>query len=364
MRWSRALMWAGAGSLLLALAVAGTLCLSSGCTSIGYLAQSASGHLGLLASARPVDQVLADPAAPAALKERLALTQRMRDYAVTELGLPDNRSYRAYADIHRAAAVWNVVAAPELSLQLRTWCFPVVGCVSYRGYFDQAVAEAFAATLQPEGWETSVYAVPAYSTLGFSDWLGGDPLLSSFIQWPEGELARLIFHELSHQVAYAEGDTVFNESYATAVERLGGARWLAERASPEAREQYQRFDQRRRELRALTQDTRERLEALYRGPGSEDDKRAGKAAEMARLRAEHERLKRERWDGYSGFDAYIARSNNASLGVQAAYHAWVPAFEVLFEREGRSFTRFHAAVQRLAAQPKTERDATLRALQP
>lgn len=364
MRWGRALMWAGAGSLLLALAAAGTLCLSSGCTSIGYLAQSASGHLGLLAAARPVDQVLADPATPPALKERLALTQRMRDYAVTELGLPDNRSYRAYAELHRAAAVWNVVAAPELSLQLKTWCFPVVGCVSYRGYFDQAEADTYAATLAPEGWETSVYAVPAYSTLGFSDWLGGDPLLSSFIQWPEGELARLIFHELSHQVAYAEGDTVFNESYATAVERLGGARWLAERASPDARAQYQRFDQRRRELRALTQATRERLDALYRGPGSDADKRAGKAAEMTRLRDEHERLKRERWDGYTGFDAYIARSNNASLGVQAAYHAWVPAFEALFEREGRSFTRFHAAVQRLAAQPTSEREATLRALQP
>ena len=364
MRWGRALMWAGAGSLLLALAAAGTLCLSSGCSSIGYLAQSAGGHLGLLASARPVDQWLADPATPAALKERLALTQRIRDYAVTELALPDNGSYLAYADIRRPAAVWNVVAAPELSLQLKTWCFPVVGCVSYRGYFDQAAAEAHAATLAPEGWETSVYAVPAYSTLGFSEWLGGDPLLSSFIQWPEGELARLIFHELSHQVAYAEGDTVFNESYATAVERLGGARWLGERASPEARAQYQRFDQRRRELRELTLATRERLEALYRGAASPDDKRAAKAAEMARLRSSYEQLKRERWDGYSGFDTYIARSNNASLGVQAAYHAWVPAFEALFEREGRDFARFHAAVRQLAARPRAERDAALRALQP
>lgn len=332
-------------------------------TGIGYYWQSATGHLALMQAARPVEDWLADTSTPDHLRRKLATARGIRAFAVSELGLPDNASYHRYADLRRRAAVYNVVAAPELSLTLQTWCFPVVGCVGYRGYYDETVARDFAATLAG-GLEVSVYPVPAYSTLGWMNWAGGDPLLNTFIGQPDGELARLIFHELSHQVAYAEGDTVFNESYATAVERLGGARWLAERASAEAREQYQRFDQRRRELRALTQATRDRLDALYRGPGSQADKRAGKAAEMARLRAEHERLKREHWDGYTGFDAYIARSNNASLGVQAAYHAWVPAFEALFEREGRSFTRFHAAVQRLAAQPKTEREATLRALQP
>jgi predicted aminopeptidase len=364
MRWGRALMWAGAGSLLLALAAAGTLCLSSGCSSIGYLAQSAGGHLGLLASARPVDQWLADPATPAALKERLALTQRIRDYAVTELALPDNRSYRAYADIHRPAAVWNVVAAPELSLQLKTWCFPVVGCVSYRGYFDQVAAEAHAATLAPEGWETSVYAVPAYSTLGFSEWLGGDPLLSSFIQWPEGELARLIFHELSHQVVYVAGDTMFNESFATAVERLGGERWLSTHAGEPAREQYRQFDGRRQDLRALMLRTREQLAAVYASAESEAVKRQRKAATRTTLLREYAELKAQRWGGFAGYDAYVNSANNATFGIQAAYTQWVPAFDALFEQQGRDFRRFYAEVRRLAAKPQAERDAALQGLMP
>ena len=364
MRPGRWLMAGALGSLGLALLMGGTLCLSSGCSSVGYLARSAQGHLSLLGAARPVDQWLADEATPAPLKERLALTQRIRDYAIQELALPDNRSYRAYADIGRPAAVWNVVAAPELSLTLKTWCFPVVGCVSYRGHFEQDRAEAEAAALRAEGWEASAYAVPAYSTLGWSEWVGGDPLLSSFIQWPEGELARLIFHELSHQVAYAEGDTVFNESYATAVERLGGERWLATRASAAARAQYAAFDQRRRELREITLAARQRLQAVYAGPGPDEDKRRAKAEAMAALRDAVERAKRERWGGYAGFDAYVARLNNATLGVQGAYLDRVPAFEALFEREGRSFARFHAAVRRLAAQPRAERDAALDALAP
>ena len=227
-RLARILAMATLAGTLLAIAAAGTLCLTSGCSSVGYLAQSAGGHLGLLAAARPVGDWLRPDAAPAPIQQRLALTQRMRDFAVTDLALPDNRSYRSYADLKRPAAVWNVVAAPELSLQLKTWCFPLVGCVGYRGYFALADAEAAAARLREEGQEASVYPVPAYSTLGYSEWLGGDPLLSSFILWPEGELARLIFHELSHQVAFAEGDTMFNESFATSVERLGGERWLTE----------------------------------------------------------------------------------------------------------------------------------------
>ncbi|MBX3605467.1 MAG: aminopeptidase [Piscinibacter sp.] len=340
----------------------GGVCLTSGCSTVGYYAQSVNGHLGMVRAARPVDDWLGDGRSGDSLKQRLALSQRMRDFAVSELKLPDNASYRRYADLKRPAAVWNVVAAPELSLQLKTWCFPVVGCVGYRGYFDRGDADAYAAELRDEALEVSVYGVPAYSTLGRlpGDWLA-DPLLNTFINYPEGELARLIFHELSHQVAYAADDTEFNESFATAVERIGGARWLAQHASPAARDEYARFDARRQDFRALTMRYRDRFDALYRGPGSAADKRAGKEALLAELRADYAALKRTRWDGYAGYDPWFARANNASFGVLAAYNALVPDFERLFEREGRDFDRFYAAVQRLAALPKPQRRAELRA---
>jgi predicted aminopeptidase len=290
----------------------------------------------------------------------LELSQRIRDYAVSELKLPDNASYRRFADLKRPAAVWNVVAAPELSLTLQTWCFPVVGCVGYRGYFDRAEADAYAARLREQALEVAVYGVPAYSTLGRlpGDWLA-DPLLNTFIQYPEGELARLIFHELSHQVAYAKDDTEFNESFATAVERIGGGRWLETRAAPEARDEYLRFDARRQDFRALTQRYRDRLDALYRSPVSQADKRSGKAALMSELRAEHAALKAGRWGGFAGYDAWFERANNASFGVLAAYNALVPDFERLFERQGRDFERFYAEVRRLASLPKAERLAIL-----
>lgn len=353
---------------LAALAVAlplATVGLLAGCGSVGYLSQSVRGHLGVMRAARPVDAWLADAATPADLRERLQLSQRIRDFAVAELALPDNASYRRYADLGRPAVVWNVVAAPELSLTLRTWCFPVVGCVGYRGYFAREDAEALAAELRAGGEDASVYGVPAYSTLGKlpGDFFA-DPLLNTFIRWPEGELARLIFHELAHQVAYAADDTEFNESFATAVERLGGARWLATRAGPAARDEYERFDARRRDFKALVLATRARLDAVYRGPGGDADKRAAKAAELAAMRAEHARLKAGPWAGFAGYDAWFANANNASLGVQAAYNARVPDFEALYEREGRDFPRFYAAVRRLAALPKAERHATLAALTP
>jgi len=345
-----------AGTALMATAA---VCLTSGCSTLGYYAHSARGHLDLMGRAKPVTEWVADDSTPVALRERLQLTQRMRDFAVRELELPDNKSYRAYADLGRPAAVWNVVATKELSLDLHQWCFVVVGCIGYRGYYDRTLAEREAQMLGAQGMEASVYGVPAYSTLGWTNWLGGDPLLSTFIRWPEGELARLIFHELAHQVAYAADDTVFNESFATAVERIGGARWLAQHAGPETRAEYDAYEARRHDFRALTFAARAELAAIYAGPGSDDAKRAGKAAVFARLRADYDTLKRERWGGYTGYDAWFAQANNASLAVQAAYNRLVPAFERLYEREGRDFNRFYAEVQRLARLPKAERHATL-----
>lgn len=350
---------------LAALAIAAFTLSLAGCGSAGYLLQSVQGHLAVMRAARPVPELIADETTPAALRDRLVLTQRMREFAVRELALPDNASYRRYAALDRPAVVWNVVAAPELSLKLKTWCFPVVGCVGYRGYFDRAAAEAYAAELRAAdpSLEVSVYGVPAYSSLGKlpGDFFA-DPLLSTFIGWPEGELARLIFHELSHQVAYASGDTEFNESYATAVERLGGTRWLDEHASEAAREEYARYDARRRDFRALTRRARERLQAVYASADGDDAKRAAKLRIYAQLREEHAALKAGPWGGDTRFDAWIAGANNARLGVQAAYDDLVPAFMALFEREGRDFARFHAEVKRLAGLPAEERRATLAAL--
>jgi predicted aminopeptidase len=331
----------------------------------GYFWQSVRGHLGMLAAARPVDAVMADPATAPALRARLALSREMRDYAVRALALPDNASYRRYADLGRTAAVWNVVAAPELSLALKTWCFPVLGCVGYRGYFDRTQAEQLAGALRERGWEVNVYGVPAYSTLGKlpGAWFA-DPLLNTFVPQGEVDLARLIFHELAHQVAYAADDTTFNESYATAVERLGSRQWLRDQGRTDLIEASARQDRRRAEFRAMTMAARERLDALYRSTASDDDKRRQKAELIAALRAEYARWRDDQWAGDRAYDAWFDGVNNARLGVLAAYNQQVPAFEALFEREGRDWPRFHAAVQALTARPKAERDAALAALGP
>jgi predicted aminopeptidase len=284
---------------------------------------------------------------------------------VTELKLPDNPSYRRYADLRRNAAVWNVVAAPELSLTLKTWCFPVTGCVGYRGYFDEAAAKAQAAELAAQGLEVSVYPVPAYSTLGWMNWAGGDPLLNTFIHYPEGELARLLFHELAHQVVYAKDDTMFNESFAVAVERLGGARWLALHES--ARREYQEFDARRAQFRALTQATRRRLEAIYQEKDPVARTRTAQVAmkniAMRKFREQYAQL-RASWEGdparWRGYDLWVERANNAAFGAQAAYDELVPGFEALFAREGRDWQRFYDAVKRLARLPKDERHKQLK----
>jgi predicted aminopeptidase len=331
---------------------------TTGCSTVGYYAQAASGHLGMLQRARLVSDVIADPTTPEPLRQRLQLAQTMRDFAVAELQLPDNSSYRRYADLQRSAAVWNVVATPELSLVLHTWCFPVLGCVGYRGYYAQASAEALAADLRSQNLETDMYGVPAYSTLGYSNWVGGDPLLNTFVNWPDADLARLIFHELAHQVAYASDDTEFNESFATAVERIGGRRWAQRNAPPNSADPAV-AEQRRAAFRQFALAWRDQLQALYTGPLPDAAKRAEKQRLMATMRADYQRIKTQQWGGYSGYDAWVARANNASFAVLGAYNTGVPAFEQLYESQGRDFSRFYAAVQGLAALPKAQRRAKL-----
>jgi predicted aminopeptidase len=343
-------------------AMAAALCLT-GCANLGYYWQSASGHLGLMRAARPVGDWLEDARAPERLKARLALSQRIRSFAVSELQLPDNPSYRRYADLKRSAAVWNVVAAPEFSLTLKTWCFPVTGCVGYHGYFDEAQARAEVRQLAADGLEASVYPVPAYSTLGWMNWAGGDPLLNTFINYPEGELARLIFHELAHQVLYVAGDTAFNESFATAVERVGGARWLATQADETARRDYAEYNGRRNQFRALTQATRRRLAAIYASQEPAPQLAAKKQAALDDFRRDYARLK-ESWGGdaarFRAYDRWVAEANNASFGAQAAYDDLVPGFEALFRREQGDWQRFYDAARQLADLPKEQRHTLLK----
>lgn len=339
--------------------------------ALGYYWQSVQGHARLLQAARPLDEWIANESTPAPLRARLQLAQRARHFAVQELGLPDNASYRSYADLGRSAAVWNVVAAPPYALELHRWCFPFTGCIGYRGYFQEADAQAEGARLAAQGLEVDVYGVPAYSTLGYLDWAGGDPLLNTFIGWPEGEFVRLLFHELAHQVVYAQGDTLFNESFATAVERLGTERWLATQARPEVRQAFAASEERRQSFRALTRATRARLAEIYeqnKAPAHNSQAlNAMKLVAMQDFRARYAVL-RERWLAQGarveGYDRWVAQANNASFAAQAAYDAWVPAFEALFAQQGQRWDAFYDAVRHLAALPQDERHARLRALLP
>ncbi|ABM31372.1 putative aminopeptidase [Paracidovorax citrulli] len=357
---------------LAAAGLAGALlagCAHTGDT-LGYYWQSVRGHLQIMRAAEPVDDWIARPDTAAPLRARLELARKARAFAVTELHLPDNASYRRYADLGRRAAVWNVVAAPPDSLTLHTWCFPVTGCIGYRGYFAEGDARAEAARLAADGLETAVYGVPAYSTLGYTNWLGGDPLLNTFIGWPEGDFVRLLFHELAHQVVYANGDTTFNESFATAVERLGVARWLAERATPQARAEYALGEERRAAFRGLARATRERLADLYAREAGQPGLQEHKREAMEQFRARYAGL-RAGWLAQgtqpaqiAGYDRWVAEANNAAFGAQAAYDELVPAFEALFQREGGEWPRFYRAVRRLAALPPDERLRELRAALP
>ena len=341
------------------LVVAG-VCLS-GCANLGYYWQSVGGHLQVINRAKPVQEWLDDEKTPEVTKKKLALSQRIRAFASTELALPNNASYRRYADLQRRAVVWNVVAAPEFSLKPKTWCFPVAGCVGYRGYYAESDANALAATLKAEGLEVSVYGVPAYSTLGYLNWAGGDPLLSTFINYPEGELARLVFHELAHQVLYVKDDTMFNESFATAVERIGGRLWLQQHGSPAAQAEYAAFDARRQAFRALTLATRAKLEKIYANVSVKGSKLAMKNEVMEVFKQNYQSLKTS-WNGYAGYDPWVARANNASFGAQAAYDELVPQFETVFERQGRDFAKFYAAIQDTTSLPREARRAALATL--
>ncbi len=331
---------------------------AAGCSTMGYYAQSIHGHFSVLEAARPIPEVIADPQSPPPLKQRLERAQQIRRYASDELALPDNGSYKRYADLKRPYVVWNVFAAPELSLELKQWCYPVIGCAGYRGYFDKDAAEQAADELRAGGYEVQVSGVPAYSTLGWFP----DPLLNTFIGGTEGQLAGLVFHELAHQIVYVGGDTTFNESFATAVEREGVRRWLAAHGTEASRQAYVEFAQRRAQFLQLLLKYRRLLQETYAGDATDDAKRARKQQLFAELAREYDQLKAS-WGGFAGYDRYFGQKlTNAHLAAVGAYNDLVPAFDALLAQSG-DFATFYAEVRRIAAMPKAEREEALQRLQ-
>lgn len=335
--------------------------LLSGCADLEYYRQAAAGQWELLQVRRPVPTILTDSGITPSLRRRLAITQALRDFASNELALPNNGSYRDYADLQRPYAIKNVFAAPELSLEPRQWCYLTVGCLAYRGYFDARAAYRLADDLRAVGDDVYVADIPAYSTLGWFD----DPLLNTFVNWPVGRLAELMFHELAHQRFYLAGDTAFNEAFATAVGRLGAQRWLQQWATPREREVYEADYQRHEDFLRLTAATRGELAQLYATAWPVVVKRAEKQRILRELRERYQQLKQQRWGGYSGYDRWFDQDlNNAKLAGSNTYFRWVPAFLELYRHQGEDFAIFYQAVERVGNLPPVERAVYLESLLP
>jgi predicted aminopeptidase len=314
----------------------------TGCTSLGYLAQAAHGQFQLMRTRRPIDAVIADPTSSDALKTRLALVQQAREFAVTDLKLPDNRSYRTYGDLGRPYAVWNVVAAPEFSVTPLHWCFPFTGCISYRGYFHERSARKFAVRLAARGNDTLVAGVTAYSTLGHF----ADPVTNTMLRYGDNDMVATIFHELAHQLLYVPGDSQFNESFAMTVEEEGLRRWLAARGHSE---ELQAILTRHRDEQTIVKafgEGRRQLAALYGQPLPVNQMRERK---QEILRATGERaLKLERQFQLPMYDLWInAGLNNAHLASIGTYYDCVPGFQQLLEANGADLPSFYAAVKKM-----------------
>jgi predicted aminopeptidase len=329
----------------------------SGCSSVTYYSQLASGQWQLLRAREPVAQVIADPTRPQVLREHLAQAQKARTFASDHLHLPDNLSYRLYADIGRPYVVWNVFATQEFSLTPQTHCFPIAGCVAYRGYYNQGAARGEAAMLKLQGMDVAIGGVEAYSTLGWFD----DPIMNSMMNWGDERLATLIFHELAHQRFYVKDDTEFNESFASFVEQEGTRQWRAARGlGPISNTQARQREQ----FIRLILDTRQCLEKLYAQPLAPEVMRQAKAAQFEQLRHDYRQLRDTQWAGDKRYDAWINQPmNNARLLPFGLYDQWVPAFAALFAQQGGDWLKFYAAVEKMGEMPQMQRKAALRQLE-
>ena len=332
--------------------------LLGGCSTVSYYSQAVRGQLDVVAAARPVDAVLADDATEPGVRERLQRLAELRRFAVDELHLADTGSYSDYADLNREAMVWSVVATPWDSLEPRQWCYPVIGCASYRGYFDQAAASDYAQGLADAGWDVAVEPVPAYSTLGWFD----DPLPSTVIHWPLTDIAALLFHERAHETLYVAGDSAFNEAYATLIEREGVRRWLDRFGTDRARRARLLHERRRADFLRMLDDTRRRLQALYASgaePARKGDRKQVIIGELKQTYAQQ----KVQWGGYGGYDRWFGRAlNNAHFASISTYNALLPALEQLLLQLDGDLSRFHIACRELAGLSQAERHARLQAL--
>jgi predicted aminopeptidase len=337
-----------AGATRAGLAIALIAATSGGC----YLLQSAQGQLALMSKREPISRVIDKPGTPAALRAQLKSVTAIRDFASRELGLPDNGSYRKYADIGRPYVVWNVVAAPEFSVDPKRWCFPIVGCVAYRGYFVESRARRFAAGLHAQGFDVVVGGVAAYSTLGHFD----DPILSSMVGWDDVELASIIFHELTHQLLYVPNDASFNEALATTVAEEGVRRWLVEQGRDKDLSEHLLEQRRYVEVIDLMNATRKDLGTLYASGLPPPQMRERKRETFDALRASYAGLKAQ-WEGHAPFDAWFARDiNNAHLASIATYFTCVPGFERELQAAGGNLPAFYRRVRELAKLDQAQRD--------
>jgi predicted aminopeptidase len=327
----------------------------SGCGTM-YVTQAAVGQWRVMHARRPIDAVVLDKRTPDSVREELFRVREAREFASSELKLPDNKSYRTYADIHRPYVVWNVVATPEFSVAPVRWCFPVAGCVAYRGYFSERKADSFAAGLAEKGYDVAVEGVPAYSTLGKF----ADPVLSTMLSYGDDELAATIFHELAHQLLYVKNDTEFNEAFAMTVEDEGLRRWLERRGAVAEMAAYRRQRQHEREFVDLFTHTRDRLAKLYASGQPPAQMRPKKKEILAQLATELRALEQRLRVHSTLYDEWIAAGlNNAHLTSLATYYDCMPGFERLLAEQGGDLPRFYAAARELSKLPRAERHERL-----
>ncbi len=325
-----------------------------------YLLESAEGQLELMSKREPIARVIADPRTPPSVRKQLEAVAQIRAFASRDLGLPDNGSYRSYADIGRAYVVWNVVAAPEFSVEPKEWCYPIVGCVAYRGYFVEKRARGFADEQRRAGLDVAVGGVAAYSTLGHFN----DPILNTMLGWDDVELASIIFHELTHQMIYVPDDADFNEALATTVEEEGVHRWLKSLGREKDLERFDLQEDRLLQALGLLNQTRSQLKTLYASGLDAVRMREQKSADYAALRAAYARLT-QTWGGHGAsgagpFDAWFEGDiNNAHLASVATYYECVPGFKRELAAAGGNLTAFYRRVRDLARLDQTQRDALL-----
>ena len=330
----------------------------AGCSSLGYYAQAARGQVHLLTHREPITRVIEDPDTRESVRESLRLVLDARDFATSELGLPDNGSYRSYVDIGRPYVVWNLFAAPEFSIEPERWCFPWVGCLSYKGYFNETKARSEAERLAARGDDVYVGGIAAYSTLGHFD----DPFLSSMLRLDTSVTAGIIFHELAHQRVYVRDDTELNEAFASLVEEEGVRRWLTRKGDDSALAGWNTRRAREQQFARIVEETRTRLSEIYASSLSADEMRSLKAQELDSLRARYAQLK-DSWGGYNGYDKWFdAGLNNARIASVATYQRLVPALAVLLADSSSDLPRFYAAVNALGELQPAERSRRLEEL--